>query len=120
MRPLPHALAFGLGVLAGCTCTDRTLEEQESPPDIDGLCQAHCERVMECVWTPDSSVSFNTVEGCFDNCRESPAWNTPDCAKRREALLTCITQYECPEFASYGCATPQGHCCTETMQQSCP
>lgn len=113
--------ALGLVLLAGCTCNSRTLEGEPPPPDIEGLCRASCERFMECVWAPDIGTSFSTMEGCVESCQASPAWDEAGCAERREALLACITQYECPEFAAYGCQTPDSQCCKETMEHaSCP
>jgi hypothetical protein len=97
MKRLCHGLIAGLvmGLVTGA-CADRPLEEEEEPPDIEGLCQTYCSRYMECVWTPESS--FSTEDECAHNCRESVDWERT-CAEFKEELLTCFTRYECPDFA---------------------
>ena len=110
-------LVLGLaGWLVGCSCSDQSLAEEEEPPDIEGLCQVYCERVMECRWTPDSAATFSTVEGCAENCRNDVLWDR--CPDRNEALLRCETAYECPEFANFGCRDDQGQCCAEIRAAS--
>lgn len=66
-------------------------------PDIEGLCRAHCARVMECVWTPDIGATFDTEEGCRHNCAADVLWD--ECPREIEAQRICTTQYDCPEFA---------------------
>ena len=87
-------LAIG-GVAAACS--DRPLADEEPPPDIEGLCRAHCARVMECVWTPDIGATFDTEEGCRHNCAADVLWD--ECPRELEAQRICTTQYDCPEFA---------------------
>jgi len=122
MPKLAPTLALGVALLAACSCSERILEERDSGPDIDGLCQVYCERTIECRWAPDR-FDFDTVEGCVDNCRETPEWEMPRCAQTLEAMLTCTAQYECPTFADYGrgCyddTTPDGLCCPEISANS--
>jgi hypothetical protein len=111
MKPLYHGLflmlAFGL---AGSSCSDRPVEDEEPPPDIVGLCKAHCVRVMECRWYPDSAT-FDTEEGCRHNCEADVMWDK--CPRETEAMHACSTQYDCPEFAVVGSEYPDGPCVAE-------
>jgi hypothetical protein len=109
---LRQGLALGLAVwLAGCSCADRAVEEEEPPPDIDGLCRVYCSRVMECLWTPEIGATFSTEAECFRNCQDDVVWGL--CPAINEALFECLTRYECPEFAEFGHDCPEGQCCAE-------
>lgn len=89
---------FALGLLAAA-CSDRSLEDEEPPPDIEGLCYEHCVRTMECVWAP-GSAAFDTIEGCQRGCEGDNNWD--GCPRATEALHLCTTQYGCPYFAIVG------------------
>ena len=73
---------LALAVLAAA-CSDRPLEDEEPPPDIEGLCYEHCVRTMECVWTPDLGAEFDTVEGCQRGCENDNNWD--QCPRATEA-----------------------------------
>jgi len=118
-RPL---LLLGL-LLVGCQCHDRTIDDPPPLPDIEGMCRTYCERVMECLWTPESPVSFSTVEQCEHNCRVDVNWD--NCPDVQTDMLECINGYECPKFAEFGrgCHDDDpatGHCCEEIAAQSGP
>jgi hypothetical protein len=101
--------------LVAAACSDRPLEEEEEPPDIEGLCQAYCSRYMECVWTPASS--FSSEDECVQTCRESVDW-TRTCAELKETALLCFTQYECPDYARNWIIGPDGLCQAEIFEYS--
>jgi hypothetical protein len=116
MRRLFHGLIAGLAIgLAASACSDRPLEEEEEPPDIEGLCQAYCSRFMECVWTPESM--FSTEDECAHTCRESVDWGRT-CAELKETALICFTQYECPDYARIWTDRPNGPCQAEIHEYS--
>lgn len=96
MRTFHERVAvLALGLLAAA-CSDRPLEDEEPPPDIEGLCYEHCVRVMECVWTP-GSAAFDTIEGCQRGCEDDSNWD--QCPRATEADYVCFTQYDCPDYA---------------------
>jgi hypothetical protein len=101
-------LVLGLWVTS---CSDRTLEDEELPPDIEGLCYEHCVRVMECVWTPELGAEFDTVAGCQHNCEAAKNWD--ECPRASEAVFACTTQYDCPYYARVGTEHPDGPCVAE-------
>jgi hypothetical protein len=107
-------LAFGL---VGGSCSDRPVADEEPPPDIVGLCKAHCVRVMECVWHPGSSAEFSTEDGCRHNCETTDVWWN-GCSREAEAMLACTTKYDCPEFAVVGTEYPDGDCVAEISDLS--
>jgi len=106
-----------LGLLvAGCSCNERPIPDEPPPIDIEGMCHTYCERVMECLWTPDLGVAFSTVEGCEDTCRSDMTWDR--CPQERTDVLECVNSYACPEFAAFGrgCHDDDpatGQCCEE-------
>lgn len=108
----PRGRAVGLAatlLLGGCS--DRTVEEDEPPVDIDieGICHEWCVRVMECIWTPESSATFDSVEGCESNCRGDRMWSTT-CDVLQAEKFECYVSYDCPEFATLGTDLPGGRC----------
>ena len=111
-----HAIAL-LVLLAGCSCNDRTLDEEPPLPDIEGLCQTFCERTFECGEVGGGSIQ--TVEGCIESCIDRPEWDEPACVEPREALYECLNQYECPEFTNTVICNddtqPDSRCCPESV-----
>jgi hypothetical protein len=112
MKRLFHATIAGLAIgLLAPSCSDRPVGDPDDPPDIEGLCKEYCTRVMECVWNPDSSVAFNTVEGCRHNCETDIVWNK--CPSELDVMYACFTQFDCPEFAEIWTEHPDGPCGAE-------
>jgi len=113
---LPRLIPLLGFLFAGCSCNERILENEPPPIDIEGMCHTYCERVMECLWTPDIGASFSTVEECEHNCRTDRAWGR--CPDEQTDHLECLNSYECPEFADFGrgCHDDDpatGQCCEE-------
>jgi hypothetical protein len=116
MKRLYQGLIAGLamGLVVGA-CSDRPVGEEEPPPDIEGLCHEYCALVMECVWYPGASADFTTEEGCRRNCEADVMWEK--CTRVNEAMYTCFTQTDCPEFAEFG-TDPDGPCHREARALS--
>lgn len=116
MPRIAHLLPFFLVVLAGCSCNDRTVGDDEPEPDIEGLCQTHCERVFEC-GTPASTVS--SVEECIQRCEGAQQWHDPNCAGAYEEMYVCFVRRECPEFTNDTICNddtrPDHECCPELL-----
>jgi len=117
----PRLVTLFAILVAGCSCNERTLEDQAPPLDIEGICSTYCERVMECLWTPDITTSFSTVEGCEDICRTDFTWDR--CPVEQTDYFECVNSYECPQFAAFGrgCHDDDpatGQCCDEITAYS--
>ena len=116
-----RALFAGLlaGLLAGVlvsSCADRPLEDEEPPPDIEGLCYEHCARVMECLWYPGANADFSTEEGCRESCGSQLSWER--CPRALEAFYACYAQYDCPEYAELGTDYPEGPCSEQMLART--
>lgn len=109
----------GVAFLATCTCNcDERLIAEEPDYRIEPLCEVHCSRVMECAFQHFGDVDFTDEAGCFQVCVEDRVWERT-CADENQALLECMQQLECPDFAlHYTTPRPQRPCGAEQTAYS--